>query len=467
MSTPDSQSPRRIAAEIICDFYPHKDFITSSLNEHIDRTTQRQKVTDLVFGSLRNRIAIDTVIESFAQRRVNRISKPLLNILRIACYELIYCPDTAAYAIINDAVENTKEIAATKQAGFVNAVLRQIDRHISNRQIELNDGGKKNSLPQNILTCCQFDNDFLPDPENDFPRYLHICHSLPTWLISNWLQQFGPNITQKICYASNRRPSVYIRPNTLKISTNDLLEKLQHQQIDCELVTIKGDSEPGPIMLRLRSPQQIIELPGFTEGLFTVQDITASKAVAALAVQPGWRILDLCSAPGIKTTQIAQVTNDSAQIIATDVNSQRLKKVTENINRLELKSIQVVEYKQFKLSLRSNGLYDAILLDVPCSNTGVLSKRLEVRYRINRQAIAICREKQKLLLEFASTLVKPTGRICYSTCSIQNDENSCLIKNFLIKNPSFSLEYEKLILPNAEGFDYDGGYIAVIVKKVD
>jgi 16S rRNA (cytosine967-C5)-methyltransferase len=328
MSCSGTQSPRRIAAEITRQYNPEKDYITLILDEKIERTSQKQTVTDLVFGSLRHITAIDTVLEFFAKRRINHISTPLLSIIRIALYELIYCPDTPDYAIINDAVENTKSIAGKKQTAFVNAVLRQTARRITNRCITMNSLTAKNLLPQNMQTGCRFDSDFLPDASVDLPEYLHVCHSLPKWLISDWLGQFGKEKTQQICFASNRRPSVYLRPNTIKIQPKALLEKLQDQQICCELVCLDKKTYPKPTMIRLKSPQRIAELPGYAEGLFMIQDITASRVVTALAPGPGWRILDLCSAPGTKTAQIAEMTNDKAVIEATDINSERLKKVS-------------------------------------------------------------------------------------------------------------------------------------------
>jgi len=154
------------------------------------------------------------------------------------------------------------------------------------------------------------------------------------------------------------------------------------------------------------------------------------------------------------------VTGDSARIIATDIDAERLKKVQENINRLGIKSVEIVPYNRLP-----DLMFDFILLDVPCSNTGVLAKRIEARYRIQPEAITELSKIQYELLKKAAKLLKPQGRICYSTCSIQRQENSELIRKFLCKNPDFSLGIEQLTLPSAEGFDHDGGYLAVIKSK--
>ncbi|HUV64457.1 MAG TPA: methyltransferase domain-containing protein, partial [Sedimentisphaerales bacterium] len=200
--------------------------------------------------------------------------------------------------------------------------------------------------------------------------------------------------------------------------------------------------------------------PGFAEGEFTVQDITASGAVKLLDPQPGWTILDLCAAPGTKTTQLAEATGDSATIIATDIDSRRLEMVKENIARLGIKSVDVVPYRELL-----DSKFDCVLLDVPCSNAGVLAKRVEARYRISPEGIRALVKIQAELLGTAALMLKPHGKICYSTCSIQKAENAELVRGFLRENPAFALESEDLTLPSAEGLDHDGGYAAILVKR--
>jgi 16S rRNA (cytosine967-C5)-methyltransferase len=214
---------------------------------------------------------------------------------------------------------------------------------------------------------------------------------------------------------------------------------------------------PDEAVLRIKGPRAVTQLPGFEEGLFIVQDLTASRPVGLLAPRPGWTVLDLCAAPGVKTTQLAEVTGDAAKIIATDIDTERLKKVEENSDRLGINSIEVVPYGQL-----SDIKFDCVLLDVPCSNTGVLARRIEARYRIRPEAVTDLTKTQYELLEKAAGLLKPQGKICYSTCSIQKQENCELIKKFLHKHPDFNLELERLTLPSAEGFDHDGGYTAIL-----
>ncbi len=453
---------RTIAIDVLNKFDPERNYAGPILDKLLHKTDQRQRATDLVFGTVRNRLAIDTVIAKLSRCPVERIPAKLLNILRIGAYELIYSPETGDYSIVSEAAENAKAVAGKKQVGFVNAVLRQIARLITNRQSPFTGANVTRTLPQTPMTGCEFAISFLPDPQASSADYLSTAFSLPKWLVADWLAEFGFAKVWQICLASNRRPSIYIRPNTLKTTTQKLVEKLREADIDVEVVS----DQP---LIKIKSPRDVTQLPGFAEGEFTVQDISSAQAVRFLKPKPHWRILDLCAAPGVKTTQLAEATGDKAQIIATDIDSQRLEKLNESTARLGLKSITIVPYGELLTSkfdiLNSKfkiRFFDAVLLDVPCSNTGVLARRIEVRYRIKQNAIKQLVELQSQLLSAAAESVKPGGKICYSTCSIQKEENSELIKNFLLQNPDFHLEFENLILPSADQVDHDGGYVAVL-----
>jgi len=462
------KSARTIAIEVLNHFNPKRNYAGPILNKLLGETDQKQRATDLVLGSIRNSRAIDTVIATFSGRPIERIPGKLLNIIRIGTYELIYSPATGQHSIVNEAVENTKNIAPEKQVGFVNAVLRQITRHITNRQIQLlPQVDSRCTLAQTPATGCEFDRDFLPDPEALPVDYLSTVFSLPRWLVSDWLGEFGAELTRQICLASNRRPSIYIRPNSLKTTTQDLAKKFQQADVDFEIIDVRCSTldacresrieNQESRMIKLKSPQAVTQLPGFAEGLFTIQDITASRAVRILKPQPDWTILDLCAAPGVKTTQLAEATGDSATIIATDIDAERLKKVKENTTRLGINSVNIVPYEELL-----DSKFDCVLLDVPCSNTGVLARRIEVRYRIKPKAIKELAKTQSKLLATAAPMVKPHGKICYSTCSIQKDENNDLVRDFLQKNHNFELKSEMLTLPSATMFDHDGGYTAIL-----
>jgi len=452
------KTARQIATVVLNRFDPKKGHAAAVLSDLLNQTNETQRATDLVFGAIRNRAVIDKVIAEFSGRPVERIQPELLNIIRIASFELIYCPQTPEYSIVNEAVNMAKALARKKQTAFVNAVLRQITRHIQNRQIPLSQAELRRTLPQTLSTGCQFDKENLADPQTSPAEYFSIAFSLPEWLVTEWLSEFTEEQVRQICFASNRRPSIYIRSNILKTTVEEIAEKFHDEDIDFEMVPL--DDLQASRMIKIRNPRAITGLPGFKEGLFTVQDITAALPVRLLNPRPDWKILDLCAAPGTKTTQLAEITEDSAEIIATDIDTQRLKSVNENTARLGITCVNILPYEQVL-----NSKFDAILLDVPCSNTGVLAKRIEVRYRLNPKAVNELAKTQAGLLAAAVKILKPKGRICYSTCSIQKAENNRLVKDFLRDNSDFELQSELLTLPSAEEFDRDGGYVAIITRK--
>jgi 16S rRNA (cytosine967-C5)-methyltransferase len=490
MAPGKSKSARTLAIDVLNRFNPKRDYAASILNNILDQTDEKQRATDLVFGTIRNRSAIDTVIAAFSSRPTERIPPRLLSILRIAAYELIYRPETPDYSIVNEAVENAKEMLGKKQVGFVNAVLRNITRHTANRQAQICGADVRTTLPQTPATGCEFDTPIVPDPRTHPADYLSAAFSLPKWLIADWLGEFGFERTRQICFASNRRPSIYIRTNPLRTTAGDLAQKLHEQHIDFE--TVPPDilrasriehressiENRGSSVFRIKSAAAVTQLPGFAEGLFTVQDLAASIAVKMLDPQPGWKILDLCAAPGVKTTQLAEITAGSAEITATDINADRLKMVEENAARLGIDAITVIPYADIESRSAEVGPFDAVLLDAPCSNTGVLAKRIEARYRLNAAAIQEFTATQGQLLCTAASMTRPRGKICYSTCSIQKAENNELVADFLRRNPDFELDSETLILPSAEipaqdpyskagpaGFDHDGAYVAILIRR--
>lgn len=482
MRARESKSAREIAAQMLQRFDPARDYAGTILDPLLSQTDERQRATDLVYGTIRNLRAIDAVIARFSGRRPDRIAPALLSIIRVGIYELVYSPATPVYSIVNEAVNNARKAGGKKQTGFVNAVLREVVRHIANREAQLAASNPRRTLAREPDTGCEFDTDFLPDPAASLAEYLSTCFSLPPWLVREWLDAFGPDQTRQVCLGSNRRPSLYVRVNPLRTTAQDLLARFDEAGVKAEpvgwAVPTIAHSYPGePVgtahptiadvtsdMLRVTGPHSVTELPGFAEGLFTVQDLSASQAVRLLQPQPGWTILDMCSAPGTKTTQSAELTQDAATILATDIDPKRLERVHENIARLGLKSITIIPYTQ--LEQGTIGPFDAILLDVPCSNTGVLARRIEARYRLQPETIHDLAATQRTLLEKAAALLKPSGRVCYSTCSIQRTENQDIVQAFLNARNQFQLVQEHLTLPSPQPFDHDGAYTALLTRTV-
>jgi len=388
---------------------------------------------------------------------VERIARPLADIIRVAVFEAIYCPLTPVHAIVHEAVEMAKGTGRGGQAGFVNAVLRQVTGHIVDRQGLLKEEDSQRAIPTDAQGGCLFDAAFLPDPKSSPHDYLAVCFSLPGWLIQDWIERFGYEGARQVALASNRRPSVYLRPNPLKTTPEGLVARLREVGIEAEA--------GGGTMIRLLSAGAVERMPGYKEGWFSVQDPTAGCAVDDLRPAPGESILDLCAAPGGKTIHIAEQMGDQTRIVATDRNLERLDKVRENVARMGLQGVTILPCAEIQGHVHRHGQFDAVLVDVPCSNTGVLARRVEVRYRLRPEAIKNLARTQLGLITRAAGLVAGGGRVVYSTCSIQHPENKVVVQAFLHSHREFRLDSERLTLPSAGPMDHDGGYVAVLHKR--
>lgn len=452
------KSARLIAAEVLARWNPAGQDLAESLHKaaaSLQDARERRLAAELVLGTARNRSAIDLVLTALAGIDTRRVPARTLNILRTAGFELLFHPETPPYAVINEAAAAAR---GKKPTGFVNAVLRQITRSITCRQTDLTPSDPRKTIPTDVETGCTFDKHLLPDPHTRPADYLSKAFSLPAWLIQTWLDEFGFRASRRICLAANRRPSIYLRPNTLKASPVALLEKLHAADIDCRLSADRN-------LIKLDSRLPVTELAGFDQGLFTIQDPASTKPVRALALKPDRTVLDLCAAPGTKTCQMAELMKNTGKIYGTDIDAARLKKVTENCRRLGVTNVQIVDYNALQKSKVPAGPFDAVLIDAPCSNTAVLARRCEVRYRIRKDTPERLAKTQMQLLQLAAGLLKDGGRICYSTCSLQATENSDLVATFMANNPAFAAEQHQLTLPSPDHDDHDGGYYAILRHK--
>lgn len=453
-------SARAVAARVLAGLDFRKHDAAVRLDREINKTDQRARATDLVFGVIRNLTAIDLVLQKTAKIRSEHTDKKILTLLRIGAYELLYVPATPEYAVFNDAADLAANVSK-KSTGFVNAVLRSIQRAIQHRSAPLAGQNPRRTLPSDDKTGCVFNVDILPDPQSDLAVFLSHAFSLPVWLIRQWLTDLGPQQTRQICQASNRHPSVIVWPNPSKITAQQLRQQLQTEDLDTQ-------PSPDEKCLKLLQSTDITGLTAFQKGLFFVQDPAAHEAANLLPAEKGWTVLDLCAAPGTKTAVLAARLQNTGRIYAADADIKRLQKVTENCRRLDIKNVEVLEPAQLEQFLSRKPRLDAVVADVPCSNTGVLARRAEARWRLDEKSILRLTQTQMEILRNAIAIVRPGGFVLYSTCSILPQENQTLIQNTLRQNPGLALLREQFILPVVEtenDFDHDGGYAALLQKQ--
>ncbi|MCE5185378.1 MAG: methyltransferase domain-containing protein [Planctomycetaceae bacterium] len=400
------------------------------LNQLLDRTDRAAQAMDIVMGVVRLQGTIDRVLKQCADIDTDRVKKSQWNLLRMGVYELVYCPRTAEYAILNETTELAHRGGSKKAAGFVNAVLRNVQRAIELRQAPLEPDTLSRMIPQDREYGCLFKQTLLAGFESQPEQYLSQAYSMPQALVHSWAAAYGIERAKEICIASNRHPSVILQPNVLKTK---IIEVDHRRQL--------------------------------LEGLAYVQDTAASRAIELLGPEPGWTVLDLCSAPGGKAAAMAMRMRDEGKILASDIDPKRLERVREMAKRLGLRCVEVVQAEQVEEAAQKCQRLDAIALDVPCSNTGVLARRVEARWRWSQKEMEQLVQTQRQLLEQAAALARADTRILYSTCSIQPQENEQQVERLLEKHRNFKLEKQQLTFPatqTGEAIDHDGGFAAVL-----
>jgi 16S rRNA (cytosine967-C5)-methyltransferase len=417
----------------------------------LERARSRAFVNELCCGTIRNIPLCDFVMREVAGVKEERTPPRAMAILRCALYEILLCPAQKEYAIVNEWVELA---GGRKQRGFINGVLRAVLRAVANRESSASAGARV--LPNPAGAGCEFTADILTSPSIDLVAYLSQAYSLPLWLVKGWINERGEEAAKGMCAGSNRKPAVYLRPNSLK-TTPELL-KIRLEEAGATV------AQAGEMLVLEGAPVPMNKLPGFTEGFFCAQDITASEVGRFIAPEKDSVILDLCSAPGTKATHLAELLGGSGQVIATDINPKRLQLVEENKRRLGLDNLVVVHYDDAREYVRSLGRLDALLLDVPCSNTGVLARRLDVRYRLTPDSIAALTTLQFDIVARALEFFRQASTVFYSTCSAEKSENDHIVHNLEGIVSKLTASCSQTTLPSAVTYGHDGGYIAKLTR---
>ncbi|MDO9541496.1 MAG: 16S rRNA (cytosine(967)-C(5))-methyltransferase RsmB [Kiritimatiellia bacterium] len=417
-----NHNPRYLAAQIIARWLTSDDFPNRLLNIV---AKDRAFVTEIVQGVVRWKRPLEWVIKQTAKH----VPPPLLkSFLLTGLYQLLMMDKVADYAAVNETVAAAKIKFSSKQADFVNAVLRRAIRDREKTLAEIN------GQPPGI-------------------RYSH-----PDLLIHRWTKIYGAKETFRLCEWNNTRPNIIIRINTLK--PGDQIRALVSQLEQKGVLPVKGPGNYFPLPHGLR----IEDLPGYTEGLFLIIDPFASNAIELLNPQPGENILDACAAPGGKTFLIAEKMRGSGKLHAFDVSEDRIRIMKTNFQRLQVSDfIEIKKQNILSPIPADNQQYDRILADVPCSNTGVIRRKPDIRWRFSLKGLGLLVKTQKEMLDRLALILKDGGTLVYSTCSLEPEENQMLVRAWLGKNPSFQLTAEKKYFPPRAGTD--GGYAAAIVKR--
>ncbi len=433
-------NPRQLAFVTLRDV--HKGAYADVALERVLRNANlsnadRRLLTELVYGTVRRMRSLDALIDQLAKKKAHQQPPELRAILHLGLYQLRYLNHIPASAAVNSTVELAKENRFSGLTGFVNGLLRQYTRLAEGRgagdkgRRGQEDKGTRGQGEESQLV--QHYQDPLQLPSNPVER-LGILHSYPDWIIEVWLEQLGLAETEQLCEWLNQSPAIDLRINPLRSSIEIVAAAMQASGISVSRVPHL------PQALRLTgSSGSIQNLPGFSEGWWTVQDSSAQLVGYLLDPQPSDVVIDACAAPGGKTTHIAELMRDQGTVWACDRTASRLRKLKENAARLQLQSIQICigdsrNLPQFKDSA------DRLLLDVPCSGLGTLHRHADARWRQTPKSVQELAVLQAELLSQASTYVKPGGTLVYATCTLHPLENEGIIQPFLTHHPEWRIE---------------------------
>ena len=416
----NDKTARQVSIEILSKFDESMYLDTSLLDQLEGR--DRQQANEFVQGILRRRSYLDFLIQQYSNIEFELMTPLFRNLLRVGIYDLLFMDGTPDYAAVNEAVEYGKKYISAKTGDLVNAILRKIQRERAN----------------------------LPRPQSeDRIELIATTFSHPTWMVRRWVKRFGERDAFHLMQANNQHPPYFIRVNNIKTHTENFLLRMTKSDVSFE----ESDWLPG--YFKVDQLHTIRERGWFEKGLCQVQDIAAGFAPWILDPQPGENIYDLCAAPGTKTIVMADMMQNEGSILSVDIHAERVKKIAENATNygaeiVKIQRADVIE-ERFKLA-------DAVLLDAPCTGTGVLSKRADLRWKRKEEDLTAIIEKQAELLDAAGNMVARNGRLVYSTCSLEPEENMDQVNKFLENYDNFVLEDLSGFLPEEVLFEDNKAY---------
>lgn len=423
------ENPRSTAYKILfkilyADAYSNIEINKTFRKAELD-DRDRGFVTEIVYGTLEKKLYLEYVAKKFSKTPIKKLSKEVRLILLMALYQIRFMDSVTDFAAVDESVKLCKKVFP-KGSGFVNGVLRNVLRD-----------EKAFDIPTKRTI------------ENRSVRY-----SVSEDIIRLLEEQYGHDETERILDAVNEKPRLFLRVNSLKTNTQDLIDILSRENVSVDRV--KGEE----FALEVKGLKNIEKDIAYLDGLFTVQDTSSMKTVRALDPKPGERLLDLCACPGGKSTFMAELMHNEGYVLAQDISVPKLKLVDKACSRL---GIGIVETRMWDATITDPdmiGSFDRVLIDAPCSGLGIIRKKPEIRYRLCEQFESLY-DIQKKILNNGAKYLKDGGILVYSTCTINKKENEDRIRD-LMRDNNFLLLEERCLLFGEE--ESDGFYIAKLKK---
>ncbi len=458
---PGKKDPRFLAVMVLAEWFSEKtdergnleDVCNRYLNDFTPSTRDTNLFWHLVFGSCRWKRLLAYHLKNYL-KRFNRLPLRLQMILTVGAYQVIFLSKIPCFAAVNESVELSRKMGFKWAKGLVNASLRSLSRGEKKVILEKKDCQKY--CQGNLANC------------------LSNLTSHPHWMVKRWHDQLGKDGLIDVCINNNKVPSLAIRVNSLRMAPLEYERLLEKQGISFRRSQFLDEA-----LIIKEFKENIQELPGFKEGLFQVQGEASQLIGHLLSPCVGEKILDVCAGVGGKATHLAQLSGDRAEIIATDKNAERLSLLRENLTRLRINSVRVLDLETREDEIISHAPYDKILIDAPCSGFGVIRRHPDIKWRRTPQSIKSLAATQYSLLRKWSKYLKPGGLLVYSVCTIELEETTAVINSFLSENTEFQRASCRLrlkplpdrlfraedlfILPG--NFDLDGFYCAVLKRN--
>lgn len=421
---------RKTAFLTLVDVESKKAYSNLAVNHQIiiNKPNARGFVRELVYGVLENKITLDYYIDILVKNGVSGLRANELTILRMGIYQLRYMNSVPEYAAVNESVMLAKRYCRGK-SGLVNGVLREY----INKKMQLR----------------------LPDRSDDEIKYLSVKYSYAPWIIELWLEHYSMDFVEALLAAGNEKAPMTVRLNWLRIMKPDLIKKLKESGFEAEegrlcqnALYVKGD--------------RLLDTELYKMGMFTPQDESSMIVAEKLNPKHGDTVMDVCAAPGGKTTAIAERMNNTGKIIASDIYRRKLDLIDKEALRLGITNIETRSWDATRVDSSMFQKADRVLVDAPCSGLGVIRRKPEIKYKEHTADMDLLPKKQLAILSASSSYVKPGGTLVYSTCTINPEENEHVIDAFIRKNPSFKKTERTLLLPNVNGTD---GFFICVMKK--
>jgi len=387
-------------------------------------------VTEIVYGTLKYRYTIDRILSNYIKKGFEKLDSFVLNILRISIYQIRFLDKVPNFAVVNEAVTLTKKKSNVGASKLVNGVLRS----------------------------------YLRDPDakyyNEKDDIERLCfeYSFTKALVKLFIKQYGPEVAEEILRGLNHKPDVTVRVNTLKLTYEEIWEKLIENGYNIE------EGYVCPEAIRIIKGKNIENNLLFNEGYITVQDESAMLTAPSMDIKPNLNVLDLCSAPGGKTTHIAELMGNTGHVSAFDIHKNKLSLIEENLKRIGITNTtcDVMDATVYNENLFECA--DRVLMDVPCSGLGIIRKKPEIKWSKDINSMKSIIEIQRKIMDNASKYIKKGGTLVYSTCTLNKEENEGNIEWFLETHPEFKIE--PLFYGKRNNIDYsDKGYVTILPNE--